>query len=231
MNVKETGPPMRIGITSGPTRAWLDPVRYLANASTGRLGSLIAERLAASGASIDYVVGPGGACPPTSDRVVCHEVEGVSDLMGCIEDLALRQGEVPYRAWIHAMAVLDYVPIVTSPHKIVSAEERLHLTLRRTPKVIAHFKRLFPESLLVGFKLTSPIDPDHLRAEADRLAQENGCDLVVANPAPFQDPSAHQAFFWEPAFENWTGPYQGKENIAQELVAWLERRWDADDVQ
>src|SRR5690606_12907870 len=118
---------LRMGVTSGPTRAWIDPVRYIANASTGELGALIADRLAERGASVELIAGQG-AVLPQHPSVRIHSIETIQDLENGLQSLAADAGS-PFTAWIHAMAVLDYVPGNTSPTKIASGEPVLKMTL------------------------------------------------------------------------------------------------------
>lgn len=213
---------IRVGVTSGPTRAWLDPVRYIANASTGELGSRIADRFAEAGASVDYVVGPG-AWRPKAESVRIHEIETPDALLSTLEEMSRREDSPPFDLWIHAMAVLDYVPELTATDKIPSQSPQLELRLVSTPKVILHFKRLFPQALLVGFKLESSSCPDELRSAAKRAAAKARCDLVVANSVPFRDPNGHDAYFWEPSGRTWAGPHSGKTAIADNLFRWARK--------
>lgn len=212
----------RVGVTAGPTRAWIDPVRYLANASTGELGALIAEGLAERGASVDFVHGPGSLVP-SRQNIRPHPVETVSDLEIALESLASEQ--TLFDVWIHAMAVLDYIPSEASPGKISSNQEEWVLRLKPTPKVISHFKILFPSALLVGFKLETTADVDELRREAETLSRRHGCDLVVANACPFHTPGVHTAHLLDPeAEDSWTGPFDGKIEIARALIDRLESK-------
>jgi len=206
-------------VTAGPTRAWIDPVRYIANASTGSLGSLIADRFAGAGAEVDYIAGPG-ACKPENRLVTIHEVETPADVMIRLETLAQSVSRAPFGLWVHAMAVLDFVPPLTNPKKINSEKECLTLHLVPTPKILRRFKFFFPNSLLVGFKLETTKDPEKLRCAARIQAAEAGCDLVVANAPPFQDPENHRAYFWDSRRAVWSGPILGKPAIAETLFEW-----------
>ena len=213
---------IRVGVTSGPTRAWLDPVRYVANASTGELGSLVADRFAESGAWVDYVAGPG-ALRPKNGSIRIHEVETPDDLLERLEELSNLDNARPFDLWVHAMAVLDYVPKRTAEEKIPSHSPQLTLRLVSTPKIILRFKSLFPQALLVGFKLETSNRSEELQGAARNTAEKARCDLVVANTAPFRDPSNHEAYFWEPSDGAWTGPFAGKATIADNLFHWAEK--------
>lgn len=212
----------RVGVTAGPTRAWIDPVRYLANASTGELGTLIAEGLAERGARVDLVHGPGSLVP-TLPGVQTHPIETVADLETALVKLASEP--TPFDVWIHAMAVLDYIPTEASTEKISSNQDEWVLRLKPTPKVIARFKVLFPTALLIGFKLETTADVDELRREAETLCRRHGCDLAAANFCPFHTPGLHTAYLFDPeAEDSWTGPFEGKREIARALIDRLESK-------
>jgi phosphopantothenoylcysteine synthetase/decarboxylase len=119
------------------------------------------------------------------------------------------------------MAVLDYVPSSTSLEKIPSDRGEWTLALKPTPEIIRRFKPLFPSAKLIGFKLASATDPEALRQAARELADSAQCDLVVANPPPFDNPSAHLAWLWEPESSSWTGPAEGKCEIADVVATWV----------
>jgi phosphopantothenoylcysteine synthetase/decarboxylase len=212
----------------------LDPVRYLANQSSGELGCRIIWKLLELGATVDALIGPGAGSPlplpaacPHQGGVTCISVETPNDLFQEIHRLAGHQGHASprepkqYAGWIHAMAVLDYVPAQRATEKISSEQGEWAPKLVPTPKIIRLFKDLFPESLLVGFKLLTSVDPLQLREAAFKLATAARCDLVVANPAPFAAPASHQAWFLDQVHQKWSGPVVGKEQIADNLVQWI----------
>lgn len=211
-----------IGITSGPTRVWLDPVRYIANASTGELGAKIADRLALCGASIDFVSGVGGRVPQT-EGIHVHTIETPAQVLEQLESLAEKHTDHPFSLWILCMAVLDFAPAEEESEKIPSGDDPVQVPLAPTPKIIDRMKKLFPGALLVGFKLETTESADSLRSAAEELADRSGCDLVVANPSPFLAPSSHTAYFWETHTRSWTGPFEGKDAISRNLVDWIER--------
>lgn len=172
-------------ITSGPLRAPIDAVRYLANTSTGRLGACLAREALNRGAAVTYLCGPAAARPDPDEPGKNHEerlrilpVETFDDLMRVIGD---ELGSRTYDAVLHAMAVPDYVPAEAGPDKTPSGRERWTLTLVPTPKVIDMIKRWDPELLLVGFKLGVDAGREELIAAAVKTARRSGADLMVAN--------------------------------------------------
>ncbi|MFP4026531.1 MAG: phosphopantothenoylcysteine decarboxylase [Candidatus Brocadiia bacterium] len=176
----------RILITSGPTRADIDAVRYISNRSSGKLGSRIAIEAVALGAHVTMLAGPDSIVPEPEDvsseewnRLRIERIETVFDLLQTLEnELSKKQR---YVAVIHAMAVLDYVPEADHTRKIASGKDRLTLQLSRTPKVIRQIKDWSPRTLLVGFKLEIDESRDRLREIATSLIRNSRADLAVGN--------------------------------------------------
>ena len=176
----------RVLITSGPTRANLDAVRFLSNRSSGRLGCQIAVEALESGAHVTLVAGPESVVPRQADlepeawqRLRIVSVETVEDLLRVLKsELTSAPG---YDAVVHAMAVLDYVPEEASERKVPSGKEEWTLRLTRTPKVIQRIKEWSPEVVLVGFKLEVDRSESELLAAGRESLRKNRADLVVAN--------------------------------------------------
>ena len=140
----------RLLITSGPTRADVDAVRYISNRSTGRLGACIATEALRRGAHVALVAGPGSAAPQgpqlSADergRLRVVPIVTVPDLLAALEG-ELRASAPPPDAVLHAMAVLDYVPEQASARKTPSGREAWHIRLIPTPKVIRRIKEWAP---------------------------------------------------------------------------------------
>lgn len=206
----------RLVITGGPTRAYLDAVRYLSNRSTGRLGALLAEEAAAAGAEVLYVHGPGSRLPRPATgpgRLETAAVETVAELEALLRE---RIGSRSYHAMVHAMAVLDFAPLEVRPGKTGSGEEWV-VRLVPTPKVIDLVKRWDPDIFLVGFKLEAGKDDEQLAAAARRLLARSGADAVVANDLSSLDGGGHRALLVRPG--RVPEAVMGKEEIARRVVA------------
>jgi phosphopantothenoylcysteine synthetase/decarboxylase len=180
-------------VTSGSTRAYLDAVRYLSNESSGRLGAEIAVECLRRGAYVSYFHGKGALTPfnlqrlgevelskDEVSRLDLIQIDTVPDLAGALE-VELKDGD--YDVAIHAMAVLDFIPDMSSVRhgKVKSDEEEWTVKLVRTPKVIDMIKKVSPETVLVGFKLEVDQTPEQLIESAKRLIKHSGADIVVAN--------------------------------------------------
>lgn len=161
----------RILITSGPTRQYLDPVRYLTNASSGRMGSALAAAALALGHEVVVVSGPVDVAYP--DGVELMPIVSTDELL-----------EVSQRVFatcdglIGAAAPCDYRPVKVEPHKIAKTGQPLVLHLIETPDVVATLgstKR--PGQWVVGFAL----ETEDQRFRALTKLEKKSCDLIVLN--------------------------------------------------
>lgn len=212
----------RVAITSGPTRAAIDAVRYISNRSTGALGAAIAEQCLRLGASVTFFHGLGSLLPRRRPALEIIEIETVDDLV-----LALKK-ELPnggYDLFFHAMAVLDYVPETKSKGKIPSGKEALTLRLVKTPKVINLVKELSPDTILVGFKLEVGVTKDELAVRAKRMMKSSKSDFVLANDLRTVEKGRHTAYLLDRE-GRFRGPFRGKQNIAESLVEAAMERLD-----
>src|SRR6187455_1324727 len=137
----------RILITSGPTRQYLDPVRYLTNASSGRMGRALAEAAIALGHEVVIVSGPVSVTYPAGARLV--PVVSTDELLAaCRREFATCDGV------IGAAAPCDYQPVKVAEHKIAKTGGPLMLELVETPDVMATLgAEKKPGQWLVGFAL------------------------------------------------------------------------------
>jgi phosphopantothenoylcysteine decarboxylase/phosphopantothenate--cysteine ligase len=161
----------RVLITSGPTRQYLDPVRYLTNASSGRMGKALAEAVLAAGHQAVIVSGPVEVVYPAAAEVV-DVVSTEEMLAACREIFPSCDG------LIGVAAPCDYRPVRIAEGKIQKTGQPLELYLIETPDVVATLgaeKR--PGQWLVGFALET--DDQRLRALAK--LEKKSCDLMVLN--------------------------------------------------
>jgi phosphopantothenoylcysteine synthetase/decarboxylase len=213
----------RVLVTSGPTRAPLDAVRFLTNKSTGRLGSLIAEAALEAGADVAFVYGRGSILPTVRGGRLDHlrilPIDTVDDLVATFRH-ELPQG---YDAVVHAMAVLDFAPAEIRHEKVTSSTSEWVIRLVPTPKAASLVRDLAPRTFFVGFKLEVGKARDELTEIAARWARRNRADLVVANDLRDIERGAHIGYLVtdEGQLE---AVAEGKEAIARVLVDLLDRR-------
>lgn len=137
---------MRILITSGPTRQYLDPVRYLTNASSGRMGSALAEACLAAGHEALVVSGPVDVAYPAAVEVV-PVISTEEMLEACLDAFPTCDG------LIGAAAPCDYRPIRVAPHKLAKTGGALKLHLVETPDVVALCGAIKEHQWIVAFAL------------------------------------------------------------------------------
>lgn len=212
----------RFLITSGPTRAPLDAVRYITNKATGRLGALIAEEAIQRGAHVTYVYGRPSQVPVVRghphDALTLIAVETIDDLV------AVFRQELPhgYDAVIHPMAVLDFQPDAVREEKTGSTVTEWVVRLVPTPKVVGLVKELAPRTFLVGFKLEVGKHPEDLQAIAYDFLKKNRADLVVANDLRDIEGGEHRGYLIAPDGAV-VRTVSGKEAIARALVEYLDQ--------
>lgn len=166
-----------IVISAGPTREAIDPVRFLSNGSTGRMGYAIARRARDLGARVTLVTGPVALAPPAAVDVVA--VESAAEM--CDAVLAVAPGA---DALVMTAAVADYKPAAYSAEKVKKQPGDLVLTLDRTPDILialdAAIAGAARRPVRVGFAAETSDLVGHAR---DKLVRKH-LDLIVANQVP-----------------------------------------------
>ena len=167
---------LRILITAGPTRAYLDAFRYITNPSSGKMGVAIADEALSRGAQVTIVYGPGTVTPPVGAEVI--RVETTEEML----DATVRaMREEKHHAVILAAAASDYGPTDREMVKTPSGRDRWSLELKPLPKIVEHVKLVDPDTFLVGFKAEFNVSDDELIERAYERLETAGMDLVVAN--------------------------------------------------
>jgi phosphopantothenoylcysteine decarboxylase / phosphopantothenate---cysteine ligase len=157
-------------ITAGPTQEPLDPVRYLSNRSSGKMGYALAEAAATRGARVILVSGPVALAAPADVETI--PVRTAAEMRGAVMD-RLEQATMI----IKAAAVADYHRANPPQEKVKKTAARLSLELDPTPDILAEAGRKKGDRLLVGFAA----ETGNLIEEARRKLQSKNCDMVVAN--------------------------------------------------
>jgi len=164
----------RVVVTAGPTYEDIDPVRYVGNRSSGRMGYAVAAAAHARGANVTLVAGPTSVEAPATDQVV--RVRRAAEMHAAVMRAAEHADVV-----IMAAAVADYSPVESAAEKIAKSSEPLTLTLQRTPDILADLGRASARRatplVLVGFAAETG---DLLTKAREKRARKN-VDLMVAN--------------------------------------------------
>ncbi|HVV98813.1 MAG TPA: phosphopantothenoylcysteine decarboxylase [Planctomycetaceae bacterium] len=205
---------MRILITAGPTREYLDDVRYLSNASSGRMGYALARAADEAGHEVVLVSGPVDLAAPEGVRLV--RIETTAQM------LAACQTEFPQcDGVIGAAAVCDYTPKQRTAGKIGKTGSSLTLELVETPDVLGALGRMKrPDQWILGFAL----EADNGQQRALRKLKEKNCDAIVLNsPAAISAEASHVTLIDKTgqAVADWEGP---KDDLARRIVNWIGTR-------
>ncbi|MGC4014304.1 MAG: phosphopantothenoylcysteine decarboxylase [Luteolibacter sp.] len=162
---------MNVLITAGPTREPIDPVRYLSNRSSGKMGYALAHAFAHEGHRVLLVSGPTAL--PVPDHVDYLPVTTAAEM-----HLAVGRHIGRMDIAVFAAAVADYTPAQVEPQKIKKTGERLVLELVKTQDILGSARSPFGfEGTLVGFAA----ETENLEGNARHKLESKGCDLVVAN--------------------------------------------------
>jgi len=161
----------KVLITSGPTEEPIDPVRYIGNRSTGKMGAALAERAIELGAQVTVVSGPVSLKYPRAAQV--NHVTTAEQMFAAAED-EFENTDIA----IFAAAVADYKPKHIAKEKMKKENDSLTIDLEPTRDILASLgPKKKPNQLVVGFALETENEMEHARA---KLHKKN-CDLIVLN--------------------------------------------------
>lgn len=157
-------------ITAGPTREALDPVRYISNHSSGKMGFALAAACAEAGARVTLVAGP--VHQPTPPRVTRVDVISARDMLAAVER-AVADADV----FIATAAVADYRPKDVAEQKIKKSTDTLALELVKNPDIVATVAALSPRPFVLGFAAETERVLEHARGKLER----KGLDMIACN--------------------------------------------------
>ena len=160
-------------ITAGPTREPIDPVRYISNRSSGKMGYAIAEAALDAGHDVILISGPVNLAPPRNAKFI--SVSTSDEMFEAVHRHA-DESDV----CVLCAAVADYKPAQVSPIKIKKGSDGISIKLVETNDILDSLGRLQNRKfLLVGFAA----ETDHLEANATKKLRKKNCDIIVANDA------------------------------------------------
>jgi phosphopantothenoylcysteine decarboxylase/phosphopantothenate--cysteine ligase len=169
----------QVVVTAGPTYEDIDPVRFIGNRSSGRMGFAIAAEAARRGAAVTLVSGPTALTPPAVAELV--RVRSAQEM----HDAVLAHADAD--AVVMAAAVADYMPEAAAPQKVAKTDEAVSLVLKRTPDILSALgtRRAMDgrPAVLVGFAAETQ---DLVARAADKLRRKQA-DLIVANDVSRRD--------------------------------------------
>ncbi len=172
---------MRILISAGPTREPIDPVRFIGNRSSGRVGESLAQACADAGHETRLLLGPVSAPLSLPEACEVHRFGSTAELLGLLET---------HFAWcdvlVMAAAVADYTPVEFHPGKLPrSADGKMTITLKPTPDLVATIARgKRDDQRVVAFALE---EPGVMEERAQAKMRRKQVDAIVANPLKTMD--------------------------------------------
>ena len=199
---------MRFLVTAGPTREPIDPVRYLSNRSSGKMGYAIAEAAIAAGHDVVLISGPVNLDPPRGAKLI--SVTKSDEMFEAVHQ-HIRHCDV----LVMSAAVADYKPATVAEQKIKKNNATLSLELIPTPDILASFAKPDRNFLVVGFAA----ETEKFEANALKKLRAKNCDVIVANDARIameSDENQVTVFFRDGEKE--TISRASKKIVARELV-------------
>lgn len=207
---------LRVVITAGPTREAVDPVRYLSNRSSGKMGFALARAAAEAGARVTLVAGPVGL--PTPAGVERIDVESAQQMLEAVQAR-------PCEIFIGAAAVADYRPVRPAERKIKKEQAELTLELERNPDILATVAAGAERPFTVGFAA----ETDDLEGYALGKLRAKGLDMIAANwvgpgvAGGFDSEDNALEVFWEQGRASL--PLEDKLSLSRALVELIGRRF------
>ncbi len=208
----------RVLVTAGPTREDLDPVRFISNRSSGRMGFAVARAAAEAGAAVSLVAGPVSLAPP--DRVRCVFIYSAEEMrqavMADIDDTDI---------FIAAAAVADYRSANQKQSKLKKGNGGITLTLERTPDILAEVARRPHPPFTIGFAA----ETEDLEHNARLKLESKALDMVAANRVGepglgFESEENALELFWRGG--GLTLARASKDQLARRLIALIAERYD-----
>ena len=217
---------LRAIVTSGPTHEPIDPVRFIANRSSGKQGHAIAKALADLGADVTLVSGPTNLPDPKSVRTI--HIETAKQMLNAC------QKALPADIAVFAAAVADWTPVVFAQSKMKkTGDTAMDLELAQTPDILSTISSTALSTrprLAVGFAA----ETDDTVKHAQEKLQKKGCDWIVANSVSGENPvfgsDQNQVYFVTSGkVEEW--PRMGKNDVARRLAQRIADHFQHDRIK
>jgi phosphopantothenoylcysteine decarboxylase/phosphopantothenate--cysteine ligase len=206
---------MKVLITAGPTRESIDPVRYLTNRSSGKMGYALAAAAAKRGHSVLLISGPTSIEIP--EGVDFIPIENAAEMYQAVASQISRHDIA-----IFAAAVADYTPSKIAEQKIKKAENEITLTLKQTKDILSSARDIMGfKGTLVGFAA----ETENLLENARAKCLKKRCDLIIANDISrsdigFDSPENEVTLVYPDNSK--TLPQESKEHLAFHLIEIIE---------
>ncbi|WP_241523161.1 bifunctional phosphopantothenoylcysteine decarboxylase/phosphopantothenate--cysteine ligase CoaBC [Staphylococcus delphini] len=209
----------KVLVTAGPTVETIDPVRFVSNRASGKMGYAIAEALQKVGAEVTLVTGPTSIEPPRHVEVV--QVTTAEEMFQAVKQ-RFEQQDIIFKT----AAVSDYTPVEPLPHKMKKQDGDVTVTFKRTQDILKYIGEHKTTQKLVGFAAETQNMESYAQ---DKLARKNA-DVIIANNVGdtsigfSSDNNEVSLYFKDGTFETLQkGP---KKKLAFQILSILEGRWD-----
>ncbi len=208
---------LKILITAGPTREALDPVRYITNRSSGKMGYALAQAAALAGAEVTLISGPVQLAVP--DKVLCIQIESAAQMYEAVMENINNQA-----IFIGAAAVADYSPMQVEAGKIKKQGAQIAINLQKTPDILASVANLPQPPFTVGFAA----ETHDLETYAKHKLAAKKLDMIAANwvgqaEGGFDSHENALQVFWQDQQKSL--PMMAKTDLAQQLLALIAQRF------
>jgi len=208
---------MNLLITAGPTREYIDPVRFISNPSSGKMGYAIAAAARQRGHAVILVSGPVSIKPPAGIKLL--KVMTAQNMLS-----AVKANIKKCDALVMAAAVSDFRPSICCRRKIKKAEMSTVIRLKPNPDVLLSLSRQKGKRIFVGFAA----ETDDLKAEPLRKLRQKHLDLIVANnvakPGSGFAADTNKVTFYSPDGKPLPLPLLPKIRVAGRIIAWIEKK-------
>lgn len=196
---------LKVCISAGPTREALDPVRYISNHSSGKMGYALASAAVEAGAKVCLISGPVNLQPPAHVDLVN---------VTSAEEMLKAASNSPCDIFIGVAAVADYRPQESSINKIKKAQDSMLLELVKNPDILATIAGLKPKPFCVGFAA----ETENIESNAKAKLASKNIDLIIANHATetFNSDEASVKAYWHDGEKALTP--DRKENVARKII-------------
>jgi phosphopantothenoylcysteine decarboxylase/phosphopantothenate--cysteine ligase len=206
----------KIMITAGPTREAIDPVRFISNRSSGKMGYAMARAAAAAGAEVLLISGPVELTTP--DNVQRVSVENAKEMFA-----ATHKRIDGIDIFIAAAAVADYSAASTAKKKIKKSEQEMSIAFTRTPDILASVAKLETGPFTVGFAA----ETENLREYARSKLENKNLDMIIANLVSenrgFDSDDNTVDVFWAAGEQSF--PIMAKTELAVALIKLIAERY------
>ncbi len=209
----------RIVITSGPTREAIDPVRFISNHSSGKMGFALAQAAVEAGATVQLIAGPVALATP--DRCQRSDISSAAEMHQAAMD-SLAHCDI----FIATAAVADYRPVEVASQKIKKSSDSMSIELTRNPDIIASVANHPQRPFCVGFAA----ETHGLELHAQTKLANKNLDMIIANDVSdsrigFNSDNNAVSVFWPGGSE--VLPTASKQQLAKSLIEIVAMRWQS----